>query len=172
MKASNKPNLMVAAERSPFDDLFTPKEALPPLLKYLPGDIKTAWECTDPGEGNITRILRESGREVITSDIKNGFDFLKQPPQFEFDAIITNPPYSLKDQFLARCYQYQKPFALLLPVTTLGAGKRNRMFAKWGISVIVLDSRLDFTGKGAPWFSVAWFCWQILPKNSLIFEVV
>ena len=34
-----------------------------------------------------------------------------------FDMIITNPPYSLKDEFIKKCYEWNKPFCLLLPIT-------------------------------------------------------
>ena len=99
------------------DEIYTPAYALNPLLKYLPKNIKI-WECTDYGESNITKVLKEQGYEVIKTH-KRDFDFLTDKPSFEFDMIITNPPYSLKDKFIEKCYSYNKPFALLLPITTL-----------------------------------------------------
>lgn len=80
------------------DELYTPKYAIKPLMKYLPKNIKI-WECTDYGNSNITKILKMGGYEVISTN-KNDFDFLIDKPDFEFDVIITNPPYSLKDDFI------------------------------------------------------------------------
>ena len=104
------------------DELYTPDYAIDPLLKYLPKHI-TIWECTDFGESNITKVLKANGYEVISTHIKD-FNFLTDVPTFHFDAIITNPPYSLKDEFLEKCYEYGKPFALLLPITALEGIKR------------------------------------------------
>jgi hypothetical protein len=157
-----------------FDNLYTPEEAVFPLLKHIRKMFYkplVIWECCDPGESNITRVLKNAGYYINSSDILTGTDFLtKELNNLYFDMIVTNPPYSLKDKFLEKCYAYQKPFALLLPLTALEGKKRGDMYRKYGISVIVLDKRLDFTGKGANWFATAWFTWGILPENSLVFE--
>lgn len=160
-------------ERPKFDNLYTPPEAIYPLLNYLPMT-GTFWECTDFGTSNITKVLMASGRNVIGTDIINGFDFLKEDQTKDFSVIITNPPYSLKDVFLQRCYDYHKPFALLLPLTALEGIKRNKMFNKYGVSIIVLDKRVDFTGKGSNWFNASWFTWGLFDgkEGNLVFETV
>jgi hypothetical protein len=159
--------------RPKFDNLFTPEKAMKPLLKHITKDTsKTFWECCDTGNSNISKVLVEEGYSVLRSDIVTGFDFLKDPQDKEFDIVITNPPYSQKNAFIERCFYYQKPFALLLPLTTLEGKARGTLFDQYGISVIVLDSRLDFTGKGANWFATAWFCWNLFENNKLIFEKV
>lgn len=104
------------------DEIYTPEIALIPLLKYLPKNI-TIWECTDFGESNITKVLKDHGYNVISTH-KKDFNFLTDKPSFEFDMIITNPPYSLKDDFIEKCYSYNKPFALLLPITALEGLRR------------------------------------------------
>ena len=48
------------------DELYTPKEAIYPILKYLDKN-KTYWECTDFGESNIRKILVENGFKVIAT---------------------------------------------------------------------------------------------------------
>ena len=69
--------------------------------------------------------------------------------------MITNPPYSIKDKFIARCYEINKPFALLLPVSSIQGIKRGCMFNEFGIDLLVLNKRIDFTGGGSPHFGVA-----------------
>ena len=159
--------------RDKFDNLYTPVEAILPLLKYIPQNIKTIWECCDSGNSLITKTLEDYGGEVLSSDIVTGKDFLLDFDQYVTDAdmIITNPPYSLKDQFLEKCYQYNKPFALLLPLTALEGIKRRQLYNN-GISVIVLDKRIDFTGKKSNWFNVSWFVWGLWKENRLFFEHV
>jgi len=152
-----------------YDELYTPDYAIEPLLKYLPKNIKI-WECTDFGKSNITKILKNKGYEVISTH-KKDFDFLIDNPNFEFDMILTNPPYSLKDEFIKRCYEYNKPFALLLPLTSLEGIKRGNMFKEKGIQVMVFDKRIDFNGKGNCWYNTSWFCYDILPQQ-LMFETL
>lgn len=150
-----------------FDELYTPRYAIEPLIKYLPKD-KIIWECTDYGDSNITKVLRENNIKVINTS-KSQLNFLTDKPDFNFDIIITNPPYSLKDDFIKRCYEYNKPFALLLPLTSLEGINRGKMFKNNGIELLVFDKRVDFNGKASCWFNTSWFCYNILPKQ-LMFE--
>ena len=152
------------------DELYTPDYAIKPLLKYLPKN-KIIWECTDFGNSNITKVLKENGYKVISTH-KENFDFLIDKLNFEFDIIITNPPYSLKDEFIKKCYEYKKPFCLLLPITSLEGIERGKMFRENDIQLLVLDRRCNFiynNAKKSNWFNTSWFCWNILPKQ-LIFE--
>ena len=154
------------------DDFQTPPEALKPLYLHLK---KTwlIWECAE-GKGNITKTMRSNGYDVIGSDILDGRDFLKWKPE-KFDCIVTNPPYSLKLEFLVRCYSLEKPFALLLPLTTLETRKRQSLFAKHGLEVIFMPKRINFetpSGKGkSSWFATAWFTWGLnIGKEMLFWE--
>lgn len=102
---------MINYIKSPkFDDIYTPSYAIEPLLEYIPKGI-TVWECCDFGKSEITRLLKEHGCNVISTDKEE--NFFEYKPTEHFDMIITNPPYSLKDDFIAKCYEWGKPFALL-----------------------------------------------------------
>lgn len=127
------------------DEIYTPDYAIYPLLKHLPKNI-IIWESTDYGESNITKVLKENGYTVISTHKKN-FDFLTDKPDFEFDMIITNPPYSLKDQFIEKCYSYNKPFALLLPITALEGVKRNQLYKKKRFTINRIRSSNKFYEK-------------------------
>ena len=152
------------------DELYTPEEAIYPILKYLDKS-KIYWECTDFGESNITKILEENGFKVVSTN-KDELDFLNDTAKFNFDVIITNPPYSLKNEFLHKCYEYNKPFALLLPITALEGKERNRLYKEKGIEIIVLDKRINFMkNKNNVWFNTSWFCRGIANKQ-LNFEEV
>lgn len=152
------------------DELYTPEIAVLPLLKYLPKN-KIIWECTDYGSSKITKILRDNGFKVISTH-KREFDFLEDIPDFEFDIIITNPPYSIKDDFIEKCYSYGKPFALLLPIHALEGKRRGALYRKHGLELLVLDKRINYIkSKKSNWFNTSWFCYQILP-DKLIFEEV
>lgn len=75
-----------------------------------------------------------------------------------------------KEKFLERCYELGKPFALLMPLTALESKKRQTLFRKHGIQLIIPDKRINFetpSGKGSgAWFLTAWFCYGLnLPKD-------
>jgi hypothetical protein len=157
---------MPPKRRSSPDDFQTPPEALTPLLPYLP----KGWTIWEPaaGKGYLASALRGAGYRVIASDILTGQDFLRWQPAEPWDAIVTNPPYSLRREFIARCYALGRPWAMLMTLTTL-EGRRQELFRRHGVELLLLDRRVNFetpngTGSGA-WFPVAWFCWRLLPDR-------
>lgn len=141
------------------NDFQTPPEALLPLLPYIKKDW-IIWECAE-GKGYLTEALAKAGHKVIGSDILSGADFFNWEPDTHYDCIITNPPYSLKQKFLARAYHLGKPFAFLLPLTTLETRARQSLFKSFGLEIILFDRRINFhvpSGKESKaWFATAWF---------------
>jgi hypothetical protein len=146
------------------DECYTPPEAIAPLEKYLDFN-KTYYEASGTVSNAISRYLRSKLHDCS----RCRGDFFKV--EIWEDVIIDNPPYSKKDKWIERCYDLGKPFALLLPVSSIQGQKRGKMFNEYGIDLLVLNSRIDFTGKGAPHFGVAWFTHGILPER-LIFKDV
>ena len=150
------------------NDFQTPPEAIWPLLPY----IKKDWIVWEPacGEGNIVAELERNGITTIGTDILGEYDFLEYKEEC-FDCIITNPPYSLKQEFLQRCYALGKPFALLLPLTTFETKKRQDLFKHYGVQVLFFDKRINFKtpsgAGGGAWFSTAWFTWGLDMPNVL-----
>jgi hypothetical protein len=112
------------------------------------------------------------GREVVATDLSCGVDFFEM--DLRHDAIVTNPPYSIKDPWLERCYELGKPFALLLPLTALEGIKRQALYRKYGLDVLFLPRRVEFTTpsgkKGGAWFPVAWFTYKMLPERIIFAE--
>ena len=155
------------------DDFQTPPIALTPLLPYIKKDW-VVWECAN-GNGNLEKALKDNGLNVVGTDIKTGFDFVKDKQDFNFDLIITNPPYSLKNEFLKKAYEYGKPFALLLPLTALESKERQSLYEKYGIEILLLNKRINFEtpgGKGSSsWFATAWFCWKLLPEKIIFGKI-
>ena len=118
------------------DEFGTPKEAIDILLPYLKKDW-TIWECAW-GKGSLAKHLEKEGFEVIGELFK---DFLNKDLELNkkgFNCIVTNPPYSKKEEFLQRCFEIGKPFALLMPLTALEGKKRGELYRKYGIQLITL----------------------------------
>ena len=147
------------SRNGPFDELYTPSEALSYLLPYLPSAI--IWESA-PGTGRLIRLLERAGHRVVWED-KDYFSW--QPDNW--DLMVTNPPFSIKARWLHRANELGKPYAILLPVTALGA--RNCQIELNQASILFLPRRIDFTGKGAPWFATAWFTRGLSLPDRLTF---
>ena len=145
------------------DECYTPEDQIIPLLKYLDKE-KTYYEATSGKSSSILRGFTKHGYNMVGSGSRDFFDCGRSDI---FDGVITNPPYSKKDQFLEHCYSLGKPFALLLPVTSFQGLKRGQMFMDKGMSSLVYNNRIDFTGKGAPTFGNAWFIWGFMPPNQI-----
>lgn len=157
------------------DEYKTPDEAILPLLEFIRKKFpkgSTVWEpCGE--NSNITKIFRSYEYNVIETHINKGFDFLKDNMDKDFDLIVTNPPYSKKDEWLERCYEHGKPFALLMPTYALNGKKRVSLYKKYGIELIVFDKRIQFDRKrNGAWFPVCWFCWKILDRNKMEFVIL
>lgn len=152
------------------NDFQTPSSALTPLMMYLQPEW-IIWECA-AGEGNLVHALRSFGYQTVFSDILFGQDFLSYQPQ-NWDCIVTNPPFSIKQQFLNRAYMLGKPFALLLPLTTFETEKRQRLFRENGLEVIFFNPRINFEtpsgGESRSWFATAWFTWGLNIGKQMTF---
>jgi len=154
------------------DEIYTPDYAINPLLPFLNKDWKI-WECAW-GTGALKEHLTKKGFIVVGEPDDN---FLDRQEVYlnKFDIIITNPPYSKKEEFLKTAYKIGRPFAFLLPLTALEGKKRGELFRQYGIQLIIPDRRINFItpnrGKSS-WFATAWFCWKFnLPKDLMFVEL-
>lgn len=165
------------------DDFQTPPIALTPLLPYL----KPGWRIWEPacGKGYLVDGLRAAGFSVIASDINPRAagslqqSFYSWEPPDGFDCIITNPPFSgnNKQRFLHRCIELGKPWALLMPLTSLEGIKRQQIYRRYPIQVVVLDRRIHFetpnmVANSRAWMATEWFtCGLGLPERLNFFTL-
>ena len=154
------------------DDRYgTPKEAIELLIPDLKKEW-LIWECAC-GTGSITGYLQASGYEVFGTDIEYDFILGKS---LECDCIVTNPPYSMKNHFIRKCYEIGKPFALLMPLTALESEERQKYYRKHGVQLIIPDKRIQYTmpdgskNKHGNWFSSAWFTHGFNLPEAIIFR--
>lgn len=152
-----------AYKRVESDFYPTPREATVALLDFLALPTKTVvWEPAC-GEGHMVDVMQEYDLQVIGTDIQSGTDYLTTEDRV-CDWIITNPPFSLADQFIERSIESGKPFAMLLKAQYWHAKKRLELFRRYAPTYILpLTWRPDFTfkqrGKGSPLMDVMWVVW-------------
>ena len=160
---------LTANRTSAGDEVYTPYYAVEPLTEFLPKD-KVIWCPFDEEWSAYYRLLSEKGYTVVRSSLKEGQDFFTYEPE-KWDILVSNPPFSKKDNVLQRAFSFGKPFALLLPVNNIQGKRRYRIFRN-RIQMLVFDGRVDYhtrknmqeTTKGNH-FGSAYFCRDLLPTK-------
>ena len=166
---------------SRFSDFYTPYYATDILIPFLKArGLSHIWECAC-GLGHIADVLKENRIDVYQSDVadlgeknkeakKKNFLHQHHLPKGKIQAIVTNPPFDLKDQFIEKCYTFNIPFALLMPLSALGGKERINLYIEHGIELLIPDKRVNFIyseDKSDNWFHSAWFCYDILPERIM-----
>lgn len=78
------------------------------------------WCPFDMSFSKFVKVLSQIPNvKVIYTHIDTGENFFFYEPEEQYDMIISNPPFSCKDDVLKRLMELDKPYAMLLPVPTL-----------------------------------------------------
>ena len=156
------------------DEVFTPFYAVEPLLKYIPKNM-VIWCPFDEEWSAYYQMFTENGYKVIRSTIFEGKDFFTYEPKEHYDIIVSNPPFSKKDDVLKRLNELGKPFMILLPANSIQGSKRYNNCFKNGIQLLCFDFRVDYhtnfnleTYTKGNHFGSAYFCRDILPKDLIV----
>jgi hypothetical protein len=157
------------------DFYATPACAVEALLRVENLPLRLWDPCC--GSGTIVRVLRDSGREVIGSDLVErgdptcfgGRDFLlerKAPDGCR--GIVANPPYKLAEQFVAHALQLSPLVIMLLRLAFLESKRRTDILERAGLArVHVFRNRIPMMHR-AGWdgpkassaIAFAWFVWD------------
>lgn len=161
---------------------------------YATESLATEWLCKletfnhrvlEPscGEGHISEVLKVYGYEVTSRDIVDrGYgevqDFLSFETMEWGGDIITNPPYSLAQEFVEKALQIipnGNKVAMFLKLTFLEGKKRKELFrTNPPIRIWVSSSRLkcaingDFNSIGSSATAYAWYIWEKGYKGDTI----
>jgi hypothetical protein len=129
-------------KRHASDFYSTPVECTEALMNVaghlLPGMV---WEPAC-GTGAISNVLKQYGRDVLSTDLEDygygfgGNDFLKAERPHGH-CIITNPPFTLAADFIAKAASFRMPFAMLLKSSFWHAERRRGLFYNTGPSHIL-----------------------------------
>lgn len=137
------------------DDYMTPKYAWENISHLIPRD-KIIWEAFY-GDGESGKYLTELGFNVIHKPI----DFFKSN---EGEIIISNPPFSQSKEIMKRLKELDKPFIMILPVSTITKKFYMDYFAD-KCKIIIPPKRIQFIKNGEQtsrsWFDVIYICYKI-----------
>lgn len=162
-------------EREQHDYYATDPKALEMLLE-LETFGNDVWEPAC-GEGHLSKVLRDHGFNVKSSDLINrGYegaevlDFLHTPVQTEQRDIITNPPYKIAQEFVKHALDISADgtkIAMFLKLQFLEGKSRREFFDKNPpAKVYVSSSRIkcakngDFESIGSSAVAYGWFVWE------------
>jgi hypothetical protein len=153
------------------DECYTPNYGVTPILKYIPKDAKV-WCPFDTKESEFVKQIGAQNL-VISTHISTGHDFLTYNPNFEWDVIVSNPPFTNKRKFFERALSFGKPFALIMTNTWLNDSAPKQLFKDKDLQLLMFDKRMKFhSPDGRPndkiTFSSSYYCWNFLPKQIIM----
>lgn len=147
------------------DERYTKAEAIYPLLKYLPKD-KIIWLPCDLKSSFYVKVLKSENYKIKHSHIFEGQDFYQYEPK-EWDILVTNPPFSNKKEFVERVQSFNKPYALLLPLTWLNDSAPFKLWSNRELELMIFNKRTNFLNQKQAkiTFKSGYFCEKLLPKQ-------
>jgi hypothetical protein len=132
-----------AMKKSKSDEWYTPESGVLPILKYIKPNSKI-WCPFDGEESNYVKLFKEKGFKVVNTHISTGGDFFKIAIP-DCDYIISNPPYSMRNQVLQKLFSLNKPFAMLMNTNGLFDSQvRWDLFKINNFTLIYLKGRTSF----------------------------
>ncbi len=138
---------------------------------------KDIWECAC-GEGHIAKVLKHHGYNVRSTDLINrGYGEQKDFLFFNTDSwdgdIITNPPYSLAQEFILKSLELindGSKVAMLLRLSFLEGKARKVLFRNFPPKIVYVSSGRLLCAKngdfekmikdGGSAIAYAWYVWQ------------
>ena len=142
-----------------FDDFNTPIKVWKDIEEYIPKD-KVIW-CPFYNDGKHTLI------DLKYNVIHENKDFFTYQPD-NYDIIVDNPPFSIKKQILERLLILDKPFILIMPVSTLCYQYFKSYKNK--IQIIIPPKRYNFAPElnSSATFDTLFYCYKMnLPRDII-----
>ena len=152
------------------DECYTPDYGVKPILKYIPKDA-VVWCPFDTPQSEFVKQI-EQQNEVIYSHINTGRNFFEYEP-YEWDVIVSNPPFTDKRKFFERALSFNKPFALIMTNTWLNDSAPMRLFKDKDLQLLMFDKRMKFLSPDGRdnnkiTFSSSYYCYKMLPKQIIM----
>lgn len=98
----------------------------------------------DTEKSQFVQVLNERGFDVTNSHIFSGTDFFDLDLN-GYDAVVSNPPFSKRQEILEKLFQSGIPFAMILNFNGLfDSGRRWELFKNNQFELIIPKGRMHF----------------------------
>lgn len=103
------------------------------LLKPMPGSTILC-----PFDSSKSLFVKTLSKE---HNVIYGIQDYVDSTNYEYDYLVTNPPFSIKDKVIETVYSYGKKSVLVLPMDSLGGVRRHSMYQEHGYPNIYIPTR-------------------------------
>ena len=147
------------------DNYYTPREAWEDISHLIPAN-KIVYEGF-VGSSSSGLYLDDILPNQVIYDKE--VDFFNN--NFNYDVLVSNPPFSLAKEILKHLKQLNKPFILLLPVSRICTQYMRRLF-KDELQIIIPKKRINFIAddqrKKYCNFDCFWYCYGIDMPSDIV----
>lgn len=139
-------NFSQQIKQSNTDEWYTTEDSVYMIVPYLHGGGYKRILCPfDTVESNYVKVLSKEGFSVEYGHIKTGQDFFNRTDLKDFDAIVSNPPFSKRQDVLERLFESKVPFAMILNFNGLFDSKaRWELFKNNKFELLIPLGRMHF----------------------------
>ena len=154
------------------DDYTTPLYVWKMLLDYL--DLGKNTIIYEPFY-NDSKSKTYLGKLGYDNVIHENEDFFENYDKYEYDIILSNPPYSIKQNILKVLYKIDKPFVLIVPTAIISKLYVKNIFKDDvnKIQFIIPNRRLQFEVNGynqkrTP-FDTLFMCYKLELQRDIVY---
>lgn len=150
------------------DDYESTEDIWKNIVPFVPFDkiIYEPFYCT----GRSKDILNSIGYENV---IHNDVDFFTHYDKYEYDIIISNPPFSIKKKIFDKLREIDKQFIMIVPVSIITKQFFMDKYKDEDISILVPKKRMQFSKKGdingRSWFDCIFVSYKLGLEKQIIF---
>lgn len=142
-------NFSLDIKKSNTDEWYTPAEAVELIVPYLRRRGYHKVLCPfDKAHSEFVRVLQSHGFDVAFGHIETGQDFFEIDNFMDYDAVVSNPPFSKRQKILERLFDSGVPFAMIMNFNGLFDSKsRWKLFRDNQFELLVPLGRIHFFNK-------------------------
>lgn len=119
------------------DEWYTDQKTVDKCIELLNPKPNSVIMCPFDSENSLfVKTLKNFGHQVIY-----GITNYVNSTHYEYDYLVTNPPFSIKDLVIETVFSYGKKSVLVLPLDSVGGVKRHSLYAKYGYPSIYIPTR-------------------------------
>ena len=139
-------NFSLVIKNSNTDEWYTPPEAVEMIVPYLnKGGYHKILCPFDKENSEFVLVLTRHGFDVTFGHIETGQDFFDIDNLQDYDAIVSNPPFSKRQKILERLFESGVPFAMIMNFNGLFDSKsRWKLFKDNQFELLVPIGRIHF----------------------------